>query len=167
MAKHINTNNYVYLQPMTSTYLPLGPHWSVTLVLVPSTLHLELGLPNEWFFLVLGCYWEHEPKYQVVGVQTIQVFWIHLQTQLSYLILMFLILLLSSLTLYNPLGAIRFEWLILSIYAFNMCFSFPGNGGYDYISLFSSPVKIYLIYLLHTNYYLVTCGNNYQSSVKS
>lgn len=41
-----------------------------------------------------------------------------------------MIYLVSSSNLYKPLGANRLAWVILKIYAFNKCFSFPLNWGY-------------------------------------
>lgn len=54
--------------------------------------------------------------------------------------------------------------MILTIYALSKCFSRPGNLGYDLISEFRFPEKIYLIYLETFIYSGVTKGNSTHSS---
>ena len=53
----------------------------------------------------------------------------------------------SSLKVNYPFGAIYVDWVILTIYAFNKCFSFPKKYGFVMTSASKLPVNIYLIYL--------------------
>ena len=68
-----------------------------------------------------------------------------------------------SLSEYYPFGIITVFYVILTIYAFNKCFSFPKKYGFIITSASKLPVNIYLIYLATFIYYGVTNGNSIQS----
>jgi len=54
--------------------------------------------------------------------------------------------------------------VILAIYAFNKCFSYPGKGGYDSTLAFKLPVNRCFIFLDAATYYGVIAGNYLHSS---